>query len=161
MSWEELLQFCCADGMKTGGVYVRGDGARSGAGRRKEEEVDVGFGKLESRNNVLQNSPWKNWWWNGQWTSATTSAVKIFKVMVTVLGAILSDSLRKLDCFWSLTAVSKRMWIKSTSMRFLLFSGVFPDFITYKAETVKTDCWRVQGVNLLEQVGMKKKKKRK
>lgn len=30
---------------------------RSGAGRRKEEEVDVEFGKLESRNNVLQNSP--------------------------------------------------------------------------------------------------------
>lgn len=33
------------------------DGTRSGAGRRKEEEGDVGFGKLESRNNVLQNRP--------------------------------------------------------------------------------------------------------
>lgn len=34
------------------------DGTRSGAGRRKEEEEgDVGFGKLESRNNVLQNRP--------------------------------------------------------------------------------------------------------
>lgn len=57
-------------------------------------------------------------------------SVKMFKVTVTVLGAILSDSLRKLGCFWSLTAVNKRMWIKSTSMHFILFSGVFPDFIT-------------------------------
>lgn len=48
--------------MKTGGVYVRGDGTRSGAGRRKEEEVDVGFGKLESRNNVLQNKEFMVKW---------------------------------------------------------------------------------------------------